>query len=215
MLPMWNAIHKFVASMLSIDFPNDAAVKADGCIKDWCAEIQSDNGAQLKSFPTITTVAQLVDAVTMCIHIASPQHTAINYLQNFYQAFVVNKPAALFTPLPTSVDVLKTYQEKDLVQALPINRQRQWLLSATIPWLLSFRPSQDANLINYAVSLYNLYKSKPNAPNTAKIQQYAKALYDDLRDLIVLVKKNSDGMTSGSIPYTVLDPNNTAVAIII
>ena len=215
MLPMWNAIHKFVASMILLHYPTDDAVKGDGHIQDWCKEIQSETGAQLKSFPTITTVAELVDAVTMCIHIASPQHTAINYLQNFYQAFVINRPAALFTPLPISLDQLKKYTEKDLVLALPINKQRQWLLSSTIPWLLSFRPSQDANLINYAVSLYNLFKSKPDAPDTAKIQEYAKTFYQDLRKLIKLVKANSDNMTPGTVPYTVLDPNNTAVAIII
>jgi len=212
---MWNAIHKFVASMLSTTFPNDKAVQGDSYVQDWYKEMQSDTGAQLKTFPTITTVPQLVDAVTMCIHIASPQHTSINYLQNFYQAFVVNKPAALFTPLPTSLAQLKTYKEKDLVLALPINKQRQWLLSTTIPWLLSFRPSQDANLINYAASLYNLMKSKPDEPNTRKIQEYARQLYKDLRELIVTVKRNSDNMSSGTIPYTVLDPNNTAVAIII
>lgn len=215
MVPMWNAIHKFVASMVSMDFPNDEAVKADEDIKHWCAEIQSDDGAQLKSFPTISTVAELVDAVTMCIHIASPQHTAINYLQNFYQAFVVSKPPALFKPLPATIDQLKTYKEVDLVAALPINRQRQWLLATTIPWLLSFRPSQDANLINYAVSLYSLMRSKPVTAEFTKIQGYAETLYDDLRELICTVKKNSDGMTSGTVPYTVLDPNNTAVAIII
>jgi hypothetical protein len=215
MLPMWNAIHKFVASMISLDYPNDAAVKGDSDIDAWCKEIQSDTGAQIKTFPTITTVAQLVDAVTMCIHIASPQHTAINYLQNFYQAFVVSKPAALFQPLPTSLDQLKGYKEKDLVLALPINKQRQWLLSTTIPWLLSFRPSQDANLVNYAVSLFNLFKSKPDAPNTMEIQSYATTLYKDLYKLVETVKENSDNMTAGTIPYTVLNPNNTAVAIII
>lgn len=215
MLPMWNAIHNFVASMISLSYTTDAAVKGDSYIQAWSQEIQSDTGAQIKTFPTISTVAELVDAVTMCIHIASPQHTAINYLQNFYQAFVVNKPAALFEPLPTSLDQLKAYKEKDLVLALPINKQRQWLLSSTIPWLLSFRPSQDANLINYAASLFNLFKSKPDAPNTGKIQQYAKTLYCDLRVLIETVKENSDNMTPGNIPYTVLDPNNTAVAIII
>lgn len=215
MLPMWDAIHKFVASMISLDYPNDEAVKGDSFIDAWCKEIQSDTGAQIKTFPTITTVKQLVDAVTMCIHIASPQHTAINYLQNFYQAFVVSKPAALFQPLPTSLDQLKSYKEKDLVLALPINKQRQWLLSTTIPWLLSFRPSQDANLVNYAVSLFNLWKSKPDEPNTMKIQSYATTLYNDLYELVKTVKKNSDSMTAGTIPYTVLNPNNTAVAIII
>ena len=61
----------------------------------------NDGGANLKSFPTLSTVNELVDCVTMCIHIASPQHMAVNYLQNYYQSFVVNKPACMYRPLPT------------------------------------------------------------------------------------------------------------------
>jgi len=57
----------------------------------------------MPTFPTIETKDQLVDAVTMCIHIALPQHAAVNYLQNFYQVFVPAKQPALYTPIPDSL----------------------------------------------------------------------------------------------------------------
>lgn len=96
----------------------------------------------------------------MCIHIASPQHTAVNYLQNFYMSFVVAKPSAVFKAPPQTVSQLLSYTETNLVDALPIKRQREWLLSAQLPWLLSFRVVEEHNLLNYAASLFRLYREK-------------------------------------------------------
>jgi len=215
MFLMWNAIRRFVAKMISIQFKTDAEVANDKFIEAWCRELQSKDGGQITTFPTITTIDSLVDAVTMCIHIASPQHTAVNYLQNYYQAFVINKPPALFTPLPSTLTDLKKYTELDLVKALPIGRQRQWLLASTIPWLLSFRPADENNLINYAASLWNLYKYKTEAEHGPDIKMCAESFYNDLRELVFTFRKNSQGMSDGTIPYVVMDPANTAVAILI
>lgn len=96
----------------------------------------------------------------MCIHIASPQHTAVNYLQNFYQSFVIAKPPALHAPLPTTLQSLQAYNEQDFVKALSIGHQRDWLLSAQIPWSLSFRVADENNLVTYAASISNIYKEE-------------------------------------------------------
>ena len=130
---MWDVLRNFVASMLAIHYKSDAAVASDQKIKEWYKETQSPQGGQLPSFPTITTRDHVIDAVTMCIYITSPQHAAVNYLQNFYMAFVIAKPSALFHPPPLSLSRLSSYTEHDLVKALPINRQREWLLSAQLP----------------------------------------------------------------------------------
>lgn len=50
----------------------------------------------------------------MCIHIASPQHSAINYLQNFDMAFVAAKPPALYTKPPSSLQELLGYNERNV-----------------------------------------------------------------------------------------------------
>jgi hypothetical protein len=213
---MWNSIHKFIASMVALSYKTDDQVAKDAPIQAWCKEIRSPTGGQLPTFPVITTIPALVDAITMCIHIASPQHTAVNYLQNFYQAFVINKPASLCAPPPTSLAHLLSYKEHDLVQALPIGPQwqRLWLLSSHIPHLLSFRVAEENNLINYALSLWNLYKKK-NGPGEQEIKAIAEAFYEDLRDLVGVFEDNSRGMTPGSVPYNVLDPNSTAISILI
>lgn len=211
---MWDILRKFVASMIALDYPSDAAVAKDPHVRGWYQEIQSEKGGQMPTFPTITTRDQLIDAVTMCIHIASPQHTAVNYLQNFYMEFVIAKPSALFQRPPQELLQLLLFQEADLVRALPINRQREWLLSAQLPWLLSFRVADENNLLNYATSIWRLYEDKTKG-NEKEIKAIAENLYTDLRKLISIFVDHSDQMTKGTIPYTVMDPNTTAVSILI
>lgn len=69
-LLMWQVLRKFVASFLANGgqgFDTDAKVAADADIKRWCDEMRSDDGGQMKTWPVIKTVDQLVDCVTMCI----------------------------------------------------------------------------------------------------------------------------------------------------
>lgn len=216
MILMWRVVRDFVASMLALDYSSDASVAADGQIKSWYKEIQTVG--QLPTFPTITTRDELIDAVTMCIHVASPQHTAVNYLQNFYMAFVIAKPPALCYAPPTKLSELLAYEEKDLVASLPINRQREWLLAAQLPWLLSFRVAEDNNILNYAISVWRLYKYKTNG-DEQKIKAIANKLYQDLRTLITIFADQSSQQIGqegkASIPYVVLNPTTTAVSVLI
>lgn len=215
---MWYKIRNFVEEMLKLDYSGpdaDSKILNDERLQAWSAEIQSPEHADLPSFPTISTFDELVDCVTMCIHIASPQHTAVNYLQNYYQSFVVNKPPCLYAEPPTSLNELLGYTEKQLVQALPMNHSREWLLSSHIPYLLSFKPGDKESLISYAYSKYNVYMGKTD-PRGNRIGQIAEEFYKDL------VKSDTEFKAFGqetddriSIPYEVLNPDWNAVSILI
>ncbi len=212
MIHMWRGIRTFVKSMIDLHYEADAQVSNNDRIRAWCHEVQ--NAGQIPTFPTIKTKDQLIDAITMCVHIASPQHTAVNYLQNFYQAFVPAKPPALYKPLPGTLSELKTITEPDLIRALPVGHQRDWLLAAHVPWLLSFKTAKDNSLLHYAESLYNLVRKKSGADNE-RTMVIATEFYQNLREMIILFKKNSDKMTPGTVPYVVMDPAATAVSILI
>ncbi|KAK0727514.1 lipoxygenase [Lasiosphaeria miniovina] len=211
-LALWEVLRAYTKSMLLLSHPTDKSVAGDKYLQDWAKEVQTS--AFMPSFPDIKTVDQLVDAVTMCIHVASPFHSAVNYLQNFYQVFVAAKPPALCQAPPTSLEQLKAFKESDLVAALPINRQRQWMLAAQLPWLLSFKVDDERSLMNYAVSQWNVYKYK-KAPADQKVKEASEALYVGLQGLRKTFFFNSTGMDKGSIPYMVLDPGFTAVSILI
>jgi hypothetical protein len=219
-LSMWYKIRRYVHSMLVLKYngpdPN-LQVREDEFVQNWSKEMRapvSEKGANIKTFPEIDTLDDLVDAVTMCIHIASPQHTSINYLQNYYQAFVINKPPSLFKPPPRTRVELMAYKEADLVAALPMNRPTHWLLASHIPYLLSFKPGDKESLIIYAASKYHVYKSK-KAEKDKKIADAAALFYQDLAESEQEFKKYGDDTDDQSIVYNVLSPSWNAVSILI
>jgi Lipoxygenase len=218
---LWGIIRDFVKSMLAIKYTSDKDVQADSYISDWYKEIQTKG--QIITFPTITTLDQLIDAATMCIHIASPQHTAVNYLQSYYYSFVPAKPPALCTALPKDLKTLQAYTKEQFTAALPIgteeDRWRHWLFAAQIPELLSYKVDQDYSLLSYAKSLYNVNKHRSIIENkkfnAVAIKEAAASFYSRLRSCEQVFKDISAKQTPGTIPYNVLTPELTAVSILI
>lgn len=218
---LWGVIRDFVKTVLVTKYKSDHDVQSDPYISAWCKEIQTQG--QVTTFPTVATVDQLIDAVTMCIHTASPQHTAVNYLQNYYYSFVPAKPPALCTPLPNNLQTLKGYTEKELTAALPIGTDgpqwKDWLLAAQLPQLLSFKVESRYNLITYAKSLYNVNKERTAFENktfdSKAIKEAAATFYSRLRELEQTFKDVSDKQTPGTVEYKVLQPELTAVSILI
>ncbi|KAJ5908347.1 hypothetical protein N7495_001029 [Penicillium taxi] len=219
---LWNKIREYVEGMLSLAYPGTEAaanqqVQNDKDIQNWSEEMRSTNGANLKYFPTINTLKDLVDCVTMCIHLASPQHTAVNYLQDYYQIFVINKPPCLFTKPPTSLESLLCYTEADVVKALPMNHSLEWLLASHVPYLLNFKPNPDnETLIAYAHSTWNIYnkKPKPRSDMDEQIYNVLKKFYDALQESAAEFE-NYSGKKSDGIPYNVLKPDWNAMSIVI
>ncbi len=218
---MWRKIRNYVEEMLCLEYNGadvDSKVKNDEHLQQWSSEMRKttkEGGANLKSFPSLTTFDELIDCVTMCIHIASPQHTAVNYPQNYYQSFVVNKPPCLYAPLPTSLEELLQYEEKDLVAALPMNHPQDWLLSSHVPYLLSFKPGNTESLIIYAASKYHVYKYKKlqieqdTAVAAARFYQALAKSADEFKEYA------NDVDDSSTIKYDVLNPEWNAVSILI
>ncbi len=221
MLFVWAIIREFVKSVLATKYKSDKDVQGDADISNWCKEIQTKG--QIITFPSITTVDQLNDAVTMCIHTASTQHTAVNYLQDYYYSFVPSKPPALCTPLPNDLKTLQTYTEKELTAALPIGTEgpkwKDWLLAAQLPELLSFKVENRYNLITYAKSLYNVNKGRTAFENkefdAVAIKEAAARFYSQLKDCELAFEYFSAIQTKGTVEYKVLQPELTAVSILI
>ena len=206
---MWEIIRKFVSIVLDDAYRGDAQVASDPCIATFCQEVRSSAGGQLNSFPRIQTLQELIDFVTMSIHIASPQHTAVNYLQQYYQTFIPNKPAALYVPLPQSLGRLEAFEEEDLLAALPLHKPSAWLLMAHVPYLLSFEVPDDGTILYYAATTSDSSSSLP------VIRTAARVLRDDLVNFISTVTQNSDELDDQQTPYLVLDPSKTAISILI
>ncbi|KAH6901515.1 lipoxygenase [Coprinopsis sp. MPI-PUGE-AT-0042] len=206
----WDVLRSFVSDVLHGAYPNgDADVLADTYLSGFCAEMRSAQGAQLSSFPVVKTLDEFIDMVTMCIYISSPQHTAINYLQQFHLSFVPNRPGSLADPLPTTLASLQVYTEKDVINSLPTTGMDmgEWMLMAQVPYLLSAEVDPESNIEEYAEST----KESTNS-------LIAKAGIDfanNIKGLKVLFDQYNDEMDSHATPYHVLDPNVMARSILI
>lgn len=211
-LLMWQLLRKFVKAFLVGNGLTDAKVANDDAIKYWYTEMQSHEGGQMPSFPTIKTLDDLVDCVTMCIHIASPQHTAVNYTQEYYNSYVPNKPPAICSPLPKTLQALQAIGESDLMKALPIGRANEWLLASHLVHLLSYQVADDQNIYNYGVSLFKL--TEHDDTQTA-IHDAARQFVIDLLEFDGVTEQMHKELDNQEIPYDVLQPKLNAVSILI
>lgn len=211
MILMWQTLHKFVTSFLCAfpELDSDEKVAADTNIQNWVAEMRGSG--KMAHFPDVKTKEALIDIVTMCIHLASPQHTAVNYVQEYYQTFVVNKPPSFFTAPPTTLEALEAMTEEELVEALPMNHLREWLLSSQLPFLLNETVAPKENLPTYALTLYHTARSN----GEEQIVEAARRLFMDLRELKVVFEKISEDMDPDTGGYDVMNPEVTAVSVLI
>ncbi|KAG8761312.1 hypothetical protein FRC12_009426 [Ceratobasidium sp. 428] len=205
---MWSAIRSFVARIIELCYPGgDEHVAADTYLQAFSEEMRSSQGGNMSSFPEIKTLGGLIDTVTMCIHIASPQHTAVNYLQHYYQVFVPNKPWAFYTPLPRSLSELMSYKEKDLLNALPFKNPTDWLIGAQLPYLLSFEVKGENSLMEFARDQLN---------NKIELMAQSAQLFEqDLLALKKVFKAHSKELDDQDTRYMVMDPSITAVSILL
>jgi hypothetical protein len=211
---MWPVLYKFVSNMLATVYGSDEDVMNDKAVQNWCSEMHSPTGGQMSSFPDIRNLDDLTCAVVMCIHIASPQHNSVNYLQCYYMSFVPNKPASLMAPLPTTLGQLMQYGEREMMAALPVKDSRVWLMSSQLPWVLSSGVAEDQTMVAYAQMLEAEARMK-KGPKWQQVEKAASEFYNDLMGLGVDFNNNSEQMDDRIVPYHVLAPTELAVSILI
>jgi hypothetical protein len=210
---LWSIIQKFVRSILNTVFKDDEDVMKDKYVQNWCSEMHSQTGGQMPSFPDIRTLDELTNAVTMCIHIASPLHNSVNYLQGYYQSFVPNKPACLASSVPRKLSELMAYGEKDFVRALPTKDVKVWRMCEQLPHLLSSPVEADMNMRQYARDVVKEAGEKKGT-RWDMVRAAALKLEEELLEAEILFRKNSEMMDDQTMPYEVLDPEKLAVSIL-
>ncbi len=169
----------------------------------------------MPSFPALTTIDELTNAVVMCIHIASPLHNSVNYLQCYYMSFVPAKPSCLMAPLPRTISELMNYTEIEVIHALPVTNPQVWLLGSQLPYLLSYGVSDDQTLFSYAKMLEEEARAK-DGHQWRGIEVAAANFHHDLLTLSELFLGNGTEIDDRAGPrYNVMDPTEMAVSILI
>lgn len=100
---IWNATRSWVSRYIDRHYSSDMDVKADFELQAWAQEISSDKGGCVKDFAAIGGIDnkdQLIDACTMILFTAGPQHAAVNFPQLTDMSFLPGGPLAGYRSAP-------------------------------------------------------------------------------------------------------------------
>lgn len=116
-LLLWNAIHTFVSGFIGHFYPTNEVISEDIELQSWAAELASEKGGRVKGMPAqIDTAQQLIEIVTTVIFTCGPQHSAVNFPQDYYMSFAANMPFTAYRDIPAAEEVIT---EKQLLKLLP------------------------------------------------------------------------------------------------
>jgi arachidonate 15-lipoxygenase len=120
-LLVWNTLEDYVNRYIGIYYKSDQDVRQDFELQNWFKTLRkpvNEGGFGIVSLPeNLTNRDQLIDILKIIIFTASPQHSAIAWIQYQYMAFYPNMPGALFQPVPTTKG--KFANENSLTSFLP------------------------------------------------------------------------------------------------
>ncbi|MBC7880050.1 MAG: lipoxygenase [Anaerolineae bacterium] len=130
---LWEAIHKYVKEYLSIYYQIDNDLSLDFELQDWATKLTSPGGGKMKGMPsTFTSLADLpalIELVCTVIFICGPLHSAVNYAQYEFMAFVPNMPLAAYSNVGQDAEK-KTISQAELMQILPPPKRASEQLSS-------------------------------------------------------------------------------------
>jgi arachidonate 15-lipoxygenase len=190
-LLLWQTINTFVTSYLEVFYPTQQKIQEDQELQQWARELVADDGGKIKGMPaSITTVDELIEIVTTIIFTCGPQHSAVNFSQYEYMAFVPNMPLAAYQELTKKGQFL---DEKSLMQFLPPPKQTADQLE--MMYLLSdYRYDR---LGYYDQEFENTFKGTEVEPILKKFKQ-------DLNQVEIEIDSNNQ---SRILPYPFLKPS--------
>ncbi|XP_075908434.1 polyunsaturated fatty acid lipoxygenase ALOX12-like [Petromyzon marinus] len=190
---IWKTIRKFVDKILTIFYKSDEDVKGDTELQAFVDDI---NHALLSNpsngFPTkLTCVAELSKFLTMVVFLCSAQHSAVNYGQFDFYAWIPNAPSAMRKLPPTTKGVVDM---PFILQTLP--DVQVTCISIAITWVLS---------CSAAKKTLGTFPDEPfQNPNALKAMQEYQS------DLEVITKSIVERNKTLPIKYPYLKPDKVA-----
>ncbi|XP_061586510.1 polyunsaturated fatty acid lipoxygenase ALOX15B-like [Cololabis saira] len=199
-LRVWAIIHRFVDGILGHYYQNDSHVQQDSEVQKWILDIfehgflsQASTGIPQR----FTTLAELVNFVTMVIFTGSAQHAAVNSGQYDYGGWMPNNPISLQLPPPTKKG---TASEATMLATFPdVNTTVRGM--ATM-WLLSKQSSDFVPLGQYLEEHFS--EETP----CKVIQDFQK----ELELLSEAIKARNENL---EVPYTYMDPEKVENSVAI
>ncbi|PHM11291.1 lipoxygenase family protein [Nostoc sp. 'Peltigera malacea cyanobiont' DB3992] len=103
---IWNAVEKFVYEYLQLYYKTSQDLIDDYELQNWARELVAQDGGRVKGMPAkIETLEQLIEIISVVVFTCAPLHSALNFSQYEYMAFVPNMPYAAYHPIPETKGV--------------------------------------------------------------------------------------------------------------
>ncbi|MEH2211520.1 lipoxygenase family protein [Nostoc sp.] len=103
---IWNAVEKFVYEYLQLYYKTSQDISDDYELQNWARELVAQDGGRVKGMPAkIETLEQLIEIISVVVFTCAPLHSALNFSQYEYMAFVPNMPYAAYHPIPETKGV--------------------------------------------------------------------------------------------------------------
>ncbi|KAM9501643.1 polyunsaturated fatty acid lipoxygenase ALOX15B-like [Clarias gariepinus] len=106
-LKLWNAIEKFVSSIVSLYYTSDHEVKQDSELQAWIKDVVEKGLTNASNFGLpnkLQNKQELITLLSVIIFTCSAQHAAVNNGQFDFCSWVFNTPCTMRQPPPTDKD---------------------------------------------------------------------------------------------------------------
>ncbi|KAG4109302.1 hypothetical protein ERO13_1Z049458v2 [Gossypium hirsutum] len=210
-LEIWSAIETWVTEYCLFYYPSDEVLKEDTEIQSWWTEIRNEGHGDLKHepwWPEMKTRAELIQACTIIIWIASALHAAVNFGQYPYAGYLPNRPTVSrrFMPEPGTDEYAELEKDPDLAFLKTITPQFQTLLGVSLIEILSRHTTDEIYLGQRDTPKW----TSDNEP-LAAFERFGKKLVEIEK---TVTERNNDGRLKNRIgpvkvPYTLLFPNTS------
>lgn len=147
-LDLWSALKSWVSDYVSLYYKDDKEVQEDTEIQSWWKEIKEVGHGDKKDEPwwiEMKGKAELVEAATTIMWVASVHHAAVNFGQYAYAGYVPNKPSMVKQLIPEEgteeYKKLTEDSEKHLLTTLP--KVLEGIIGMSTVQVLSFHSSDE------------------------------------------------------------------------
>ncbi|XP_059460920.1 probable linoleate 9S-lipoxygenase 5 [Corylus avellana] len=210
-LEIWSAIKNWVSEYCSFYYPTDDMVQGDSELQSWWMEIRHEGHGDKKDepwWPKMQTQAELIQACTIIIWVASALHAAVNFGQYPYAGYLPNRPTVSrrFMPEPGTPEYAELESNPDLAFLKTITAQFQTLLGVSLIEILS-RHSTD-----------EIYLGQRDTPEWTSDSE-PLAAFERFREKLItienrIIEMNNDNKWKNrvgpvKVPYTLLYPNTS------
>eukprot|EP01116_Phalansterium_solitarium_P019892 TRINITY_DN5718_c0_g1_i2.p1 TRINITY_DN5718_c0_g1~~TRINITY_DN5718_c0_g1_i2.p1 ORF type:complete len:1033 (+),score=379.24 TRINITY_DN5718_c0_g1_i2:266-3364(+) len=224
---LWNALKDYIGGVVKKSFPTDEDVKNDAQLQALYRELGDPAMANVRGVQPLDSISALIDVLTNIAFTASAQHTAVNFGQYDYYAFIPNRPLSLTAPMPANRSLVTMPY---IMRALPDKAMTVQVIATGLVLTLPpqyFMSTTELNPVKAIPQfIYRVISWFPKAFEAATLTNVASVLRSDelilpeyqkfYNRLTEIEKIVSDRLSNYSIvAYPYLLPSDTASSIAI